>query len=162
MADQPEIYPMPMFPTLSVADVATSADWYTGKLGFASVYSLPAPGGGVAMAHLRWRKYADLLLVPDSRSPDTERPKGAGIALSFLVDTVSVDEMAANLEASDVELAEGPTTRPWNVREIVVRDPDGFSLVFFEPVDTSRSFEDVMESSQSSAPVQIDTRTRQR
>ena len=115
------------------------------------MFSLPAPGG-IAMAHLRWRKYADLLLVPDPRPPDTERPKGAGIALSFLVDTVSVDEMAANLEAGGVELAERPMTRPWNVREIVVRDPDGFSLVFFEPVDTSRSFEDVMESSQSGAP----------
>lgn len=142
MPDQPEIYPMPMFPTLSVADVAASAEWYVGKLGFASVYSLPTPGG-IAMAHLRWRKYADLLLVPDSRPP-AGSPKGAGFALAFLVETTSVDEMAANLTANGVELAEGPVTRPWNVRDIVVRDPDGFSLVFFEPVDISRSFEDVM------------------
>ncbi len=141
-----------MFPTLSVADVAASAEWYTGKLGFAPVFTLPAPGGGIAMAHLRWRKYADLLLVPDSRPPDSERPKGRGIALSFLVDTTSVDEMAARLSANGVQPAEGPVTRPWNAREIVVRDPDGFSLVFFEPVDVSRSFEDVMGNVSGGAP----------
>ena len=39
-------------------------EWYTGKVWFVSVISLPGPSGGIAMAHLRWRKYADLLLVP--------------------------------------------------------------------------------------------------
>ena len=53
MLDQPEIYPMPMFPTLSVADVAASVEWYTNKMGFTSVFTLPAPDGGIAMAHLR-------------------------------------------------------------------------------------------------------------
>ena len=144
MPDQPEIYPMPMFPTLSVADVAASVDWYTNKMGFMSVFTLPAPDGGVAMAHLRWRKYADLLLVPDSGPLDIERPKGVGIALSFLVYTTPVDEMAANLATNGVEVGEGPVTRPWNVREIVVRDPDGFTLVFLEPVDITRNFEGVM------------------
>ena len=144
MSDQPEIYPMPMFPTLSVADVAASVDWYTNKLGFTSVFTLPVPGGGIAMAHLRWRKYADLLLVPDYGSPDAEHPKGVGVAFSLLADTTSVDDMAANLDNNGVEIAEGPVDRPWNTRDIVVHDPDGFKLVFFEPVDITRSFEDVM------------------
>ena len=141
---QPEIYPMPMFPTLSVADAVASVEWYTNKMGFTSVFSLPVPGGGIAMAHLRWRKYADLLLVPDSSTTDAPHPKGVGVVFSFLVDTTSIDEMAANLAANGVEVAEGPITRPWNTREIVVQDPDGFTLVFFEPVDISKSFEDVM------------------
>ena len=54
--------------------------------------------------------------------------------------------MAARLEANKVELAEGPVNRPWNTRDIVVIDPDGFRLVFFEPIDTTRTFEDVIES----------------
>ena len=36
--------------------------------------------------------------------------------------------------------------RPWNTRDIAVHDPDGYTLVFFEPGDTTRSFEDVMGS----------------
>ena len=52
--------------------------------------------------------------------------------------------MASNLANIGVELVEGPVTRPWNTREIVVRDPDDYTLVFFEPVDITRSFKDVM------------------
>ena len=138
------IYPMVMFPTLAVADVAASVEWYTERVGFALVFSLPRPEGGVAMAHLRWRKYADLLLVPDVGTTEDGRRKGVGVVLSFLADSELVDEMAARLVARGVEIAEGPVTRPWNVRDIVVLDPDGYRLVFFAPVDVSRSFEDVM------------------
>ena len=67
MQGQPEIYPMPMFPTLSVADAPASVDWYVNKLGFSTVFLLPVSDSGIAMAHLRWRKYADVLLIPDSR-----------------------------------------------------------------------------------------------
>ena len=140
-----EIYPMAMFPTLSVADVRASVEPYTERVGFASVFTLPGPDGGIAMAHLRWRKYADLPLAPDAGMSEDGRAKGVGVVLSFLVDSVPVDDFAAELAARGVEIAEGPVTRPWNVREIVVLDPDGYLLVFFAPVDTSRSFEDVME-----------------
>ncbi len=146
MTDQPqiEIYPIPLFPTLSVADVAASLEWYTNRVGFESAYSLPMPGGGLAMAHVRWRKYADLLLVPDSDPSNTAHPKGIGVSFSLLVDTTTIDEMASDLTNSGVEIAEGPIDRPWNTRDIVVHDPDGYRLVFFEPIDINRSFEDVM------------------
>ena len=78
-------------------------------------------------------------------APYPTRAKGAGISLSFLVQTETIDDMAARLEASGVEIAEGPVSRPWNTRDIVVVDPDGFRLVFFEPIDTTRTFEDVIE-----------------
>ena len=144
MTEPMEIYPMAMFPTLSVGDVAASVEWYTGKMRFASVFSLPGPDDGVAMAHLRWRKFADLLLVSDAGPSDDGQPKGVGLVLSFLADAVPVDDMAAELASRGVEIAEGPVTRPWNVRDIVVLDPDGYRLVFFAPVDVARSYEDVM------------------
>ena len=135
---------MAMFPTLSVADVSASVEWYTGKVGFASMFSLPGPGGGVAMAHLRWRKYADVLLAPDGGSSDDGRRKGVGVALSFLADSEPVDDLAAELASRGVDISEGPVTRPWSVRDIVVLDPEGYRLVCFAPVDVSRNFEDVM------------------
>ena len=73
-----EIYPMPMFPTLSVADVRTSMEWYADTLGFALVFAMPGTDGETVLAHLRWRKHADLLLVPDARGPQAARPKGLG------------------------------------------------------------------------------------
>ncbi len=39
-----EIYPTPLFPTLSVTDVAASLEWYTNKVEFVSAYSLPMGG----------------------------------------------------------------------------------------------------------------------
>ena len=145
MPNVPEIYPMAMFPMLSVRDVAASLDWYTEKVGFTSIFCLPGPGGGIAMAHIRWLKNADLLLTPDADPPAAARPKGVGVAISFLVCDTSVDTLAANLTARGVNVAEGPTNRRWNTREIVVHDPDGFRLVFFEPLDTAKSFADVMK-----------------
>ena len=146
MPDHAEFYPMPMFPTLSVADIGASASWYTEKVGFARVFAIPGTGGEVALEHLRWSKYADLLLVPEANAPYPTRAKGAGISLSFLVRTETIDDMAARMEASGVEIEEGPVNRPWNARDIVVIDPDGFRLIFFEPIDTTRTFEDVIES----------------
>ena len=146
MPHHTEFYPMPMFPTLSVRDIDLSTSWYTDKAGFSLVFSMPGPGGNVGLAHLRWRKYADLLLVQGTNSAYATHAKGAGVTLSFLVETETVDDMAARLAESGVELEEGPVERPWNTREIVVLDPDGYRLIFFEPIDISRTFEDVIES----------------
>ena len=41
---------------------------------------------------------------------------------------------------------DGPTETGWNTRELAVRDPDGYELVFSEPVDTDRSFASMMGS----------------
>ena len=139
-----EIYPMPMFPTLAVGDVGASVGWYSEVLGFGTVFVLPGSDGEPVLGHLRWRTYADLLLVPDEGGSDSSGRKGVGVSLSFLVGDVSVDAMAEQLTGLGVELEEGPVTRPWNTREIVVADPDGYRLVFFEPVDVEKSFEEVM------------------
>ena len=147
MAQDFEIYPMPMFPTLAVGDVGASVGWYSEVLGFGTVFVLPGADGAPVLGHLRWRKYADVLLVPDEAdSPDR---KGVGVSLSFLVGESGVDAMAERLVRRGVELDEGPVTRSWNTREIVVVDPDGYRLVFFEPVDVTRTFEDVMGSIES-------------
>ena len=143
-----EIYPMPMFPTLAVGNVGASVGWYAEQMGFGTVFVMPGADGEPVLGHLRWRKYADVLLVPDSGA-DGERVKGVGVSLSFLMGNVSVDAMAERLVGRGVELEEGPVTRAWNTREIVVVDPDGYRLVFFEAVDVTRSFEDVMGSVES-------------
>ena len=112
---------------------------------------MPGTDGGTVLAHLRWRKYADLLLVPDARGHNAARPKGLGVALSFLAGPTSVDDMAAGLVAKGVELTDGPVNQPWNTREIVVPDPDGYRLIFFEPVDLTKTFEEVMDPTAKSS-----------
>ena len=147
MSHHAEFYPMPMFPTLSVTDIGASGSWYTEQVGFSRVFAIPGTGGEVALEHLRWNKHADLMLVPETSAPYPVQAKGTGISLSFLAQTEAIDDMAARLEANGVEIAEGPVNRPWNTRDIVIIDPDGFRLIFFEPIDISRTFEDVIEQS---------------
>jgi hypothetical protein len=42
-------------------------------------------------------------------------------------------------------LVEGPVRRPWNVRDVVVADPDGYLLVFTEPVDITKTMDEVLD-----------------
>src|SRR3954453_15042876 len=75
-----EIYPMPAFPILNTTDLAASARWYQEALGFRHVFTMTGPGGMPLLVHLRWVKYADLLLVTRPAAPG---PQGQGVVLSF-------------------------------------------------------------------------------
>jgi catechol 2,3-dioxygenase-like lactoylglutathione lyase family enzyme len=81
--EQDEIYPMPSFPMLQVSDLAASGRWYQDVLGFRHIFTMPGPGGEASLIHLRWRKYADPLLVSDRDTPKVSR--GVGISLHFPV-----------------------------------------------------------------------------
>src|SRR5438552_4807759 len=91
-----EIYPMPMFATISVADVNGVVAWYQTALGFSTVFSappmpsMPSPGGQPSLVHLRRRKYQDLLVTAapaDAGSPST------GLTITFNTDG-EVDQLA--------------------------------------------------------------------
>ena len=55
-----------------------------------------------------------------------------------------VEEIARQAQAAGTVDVEGPVERAWNVRDVTVCDPDGYPLRFSEPIDITRSFEDVM------------------
>ena len=58
-------------------------------------------------------------------------PKGLGIYLYAEVD--DVDEQYQLVKSKDVHSTE-PKTWPWGKREVVVKDPDGYKIVFYSPV----------------------------
>ena len=125
MTDRPEFYPMPSFPTLAVRDLDASARWYREALGFASVFAMPG------LVHLRWARYADLLLRLSAPTPGKPTPekKGVGITLSFAV-AEGLDALAARARAAGAVFLQEPGDRPWNARDFTVADPDGFALTF--------------------------------
>ena len=137
-----ETYPMPSFPTLVVSDIGRSSEWYR-ALGFVSVFTMPGPNGLPSLVHLRWAKYADLLLFPDRDGSMAGLPRGRGVGLNYLTDDLdAVSRRARELAA---QVVEGPVQRPWNVREMVVLDPDGYRLVFNEPQQSgARAFDDIV------------------
>ncbi len=143
MSHQEEFYPMPFFATLTVDDLEASTRWYTHVLGFRLVFSMPGPNGAPLLSHLRWTKYADLLLVPQS-PPSSKTDKGAGVRLSFLVTEGTVDELAGQMKARGYKIAEGPVTQPWNTREFTVHDLDGYTLTFFQQAEQDLTFDQVV------------------
>lgn len=137
-----EIYPMPLFLRLEVRDVTSSLAWYQQRLGFISLYTLDG-ANGPAMAHLRFAKYADMMLVPGTKPHSS---KGDGLSIYL---TVNKGELDALVSSAGDAIVEGPVVRPWNVREIVLRDPDGFTIIVGEgPVDEQKTFDEVMKSAQ--------------
>ncbi len=131
------IYPMALFPTLEVRDIAASVDWYTRILDFKLVYRMQDDAGRPCLAHLRRLKHQDILLAP-RRLPDAaEAGLGVAITLAFSVEPVDriaeFDAFAARIVRAGADIVEGPVDRPWNTRELAVRDPDGYRLVFTTP-----------------------------
>jgi uncharacterized glyoxalase superfamily protein PhnB len=121
-----EFYPMPSFPTLAVRDLEASMPWYE-MLGFQTVFVMPGPGGAPALAHLRWARYADLMLRPDAAA--ASGAKGAGVTLTFAV-SEGLDGLADRAKAHGATILREPGDRPWNARDFALADPDGYALTF--------------------------------
>jgi len=140
----PETYPMPSFVTLLVRDLAASVRWYRNVLGFEIVFSFTEAGPFPQMAHLRWTKYADLLLRPGT----TEGEAGCGVSISFQTPLENVDALAERAAQSGARILTEPGNRPWNTREFSVADLDGYQLSFTGgPVNPHMSFEGITGSS---------------
>ena len=142
-----EIYPMPSFPMLVASDLEISSKFYQEALGFKHIFTMPGPGGKPALVHLRWLKYADLLLSIPRDGREIPEPRGAGVSLSFqMLERFdgSVDALAQQAKAYGANIVSGPLDQPWNVCELTILDPDGYRLVFTAPLNTDLSFDQVI------------------
>jgi uncharacterized glyoxalase superfamily protein PhnB len=138
---QPEYYPMPFFATLQVRDVAASQRWYE-TLGFQNIFSMPGPGGIPMMSHVRWIKYADVLLIA-AQAPVPE-PKGAGIALNFQTPLADIDALFVRAQKSGARVLQEIGNRPWNARDFALADPDGYRLSFTAgPVEQNLTMDEI-------------------
>ena len=149
MSMEIEFYPMLSFPMLAVRDLAVSSRWYQDVLGFQLVFEMPGPTGAPVLIHLRWAKYADVLLVSDISQ--ASEAKGVGVSLTFAMTQGSVDNLAAKIAGKGGSVASGPVNQPWNAREITVFDLDGYRLVFTKPIDKQKSMEDVVDNVKKSS-----------
>jgi predicted enzyme related to lactoylglutathione lyase len=67
-----------------------------------------------------------------SGSSQTETSESVGLWLQVR----DVDAVGHELEEARVEIIELPTDKPWGLREMQIRDPDGMSIVIIEVPET--------------------------
>ena len=123
-----DIYPMPAFVTLTVADVRRTVDWYVEALGFVPLFTMPGPDGEPALVHLRRWRYQDLLVRPGTPQPAT----GAVVSVSALAEELDgiAERARAQATRTGAGSVEGPVETPWNTVDVRTTDPDGYPLVF--------------------------------
>ncbi|RAV10129.1 VOC family protein [Paenibacillus contaminans] len=129
-----EFYPMPMFVKLNVRDLEKSVKWYREAVGFEAVFVMQG------MAHLRGAKYQDVMLLAGGAA---DEEKGIGVVINFSTDDIeSLADQARNAKA---EIVEGPVIRPWNAKELVIQDIDGYIITFSAPIDIHKKFDEAID-----------------
>ncbi|MFH1171273.1 MAG: VOC family protein [bacterium] len=63
---------------------------------------------------------------------DTPRTKGAGVF--FCIRITNIDSHYRGLIAKGLKPASSPRDWPWGNREFAIKDPDGYRIVFYEPL----------------------------
>ncbi len=112
------IYGMPMFVTLTTADLDASTRFWTEGLGFFEFYALPGQ-----VVHLRRWAFQDVLLVPG------EDTSGAGPGVTFACVLSQLDEIAAACERLAPGSVTGPAPTPWNTTDVTVTTPEGARVI---------------------------------
>ena len=138
-------YQMPSYTTLMVHDLNISTRWYCDTLGFSLVSQMPGANGDPIMSHLRWAPHADLILMEEGPNSLIASIRGAGVTLNFTVLRESVDAIAERVRRDGNVQVSGPHDRPWNAREVIVIDPNGYRLNFTEPLRAPVDGDDLVD-----------------
>jgi len=118
---------------LFVADIKTSCDFYTDKLGFtvAFVYGDPPYYGQVSRDHAR----LNLRMVCEPVFTDV-REREHLLSASLTVATADeIKQLFLTYQAAGVPFHQTLKKEPWGARTFVVMDPDGNLILFAGPAD---------------------------
>ena len=117
-------------PQFIVADVVATAEYYRDVLGFEITdYFLDPPVHAIVT---RGASQVFLGKGNDSVGVSNRSLKPVGIDAYFRVS--GLDSLVDEISAKGGVILEGPVARSYNVRELVVKDCNGFVLVFGEDV----------------------------
>jgi catechol 2,3-dioxygenase-like lactoylglutathione lyase family enzyme len=124
-----DIYGMPAFTTLTVADLDRTVDWYTNGLDFVVLFTVPGSDGTPVLVHLRRWRYQDILVRPGLTRQD-RASTGDEWTVSVMADADQLDELTKRARDHGGGAVEGPYDTPWNTRDVRTTDPDGYAVVY--------------------------------
>ncbi len=115
-------------PVIATADVRSTITYYTSVLGFAVhfVYGEPPEYAGVR------RDSALLYIAHDSALADTM--KRAGLHPEVFLWVEDVDGVFAEHKRRGATVVQDIADRPWDARQYVIEDPNGYYIKVAEPI----------------------------
>jgi glyoxylase I family protein len=132
-------------PLLQVFDMPASLAFYRDALGFELVQAAPA-ADQVGADDFGWvwlRRDGAELMLNTAYDPDAVRPPGPDPArvaahddTALFIGCPDVEGAYQHLRARGIA-AEPPTVAPYGMRQLYVKDPDGFTLCFQWPAETA-------------------------
>jgi catechol 2,3-dioxygenase-like lactoylglutathione lyase family enzyme len=127
-------------PLLAVFDMDRSLAFYRDVLGF-SVVEQAGPADDVGWVWLRRGDFHLMLNTAYERPDRPAAPDPARVAahadVALYIGCADADAVYAALRARGVELAP-PAVAPYGMKQLYLRDPDGFVLCFQHPVAAHR------------------------
>ena len=119
-------------PLIEVFDMAMSVAFYRDRLGF-RIVAQSSPGDSFGWGLLKMGSASLMLNTAYDAGERPPAPDPARIAAhgdtTLFVDCADVDAAYAYLRENGVDV-ERPVTRPYGMRQVSVRDPDGFRVCF--------------------------------
>lgn len=126
-----EIYPMPVFCTLTVSNVQKSADWYVKALGFSVIFEIQDPVTKEStLVHLRRAKYQDILLKPAAATDQAKNSYGIAVTFQAWSD---IDALTKLAKQQGVRVIIEPHDTAWQTRDVTFQDIDGYQITFTYP-----------------------------
>ncbi len=120
-------------PVITTANVQATLDYYTQVLGFSEhfTYGEPPVYAGVK------RDCMLLYISHDDKLAATL--KSSGLHPDIFLWVQDVDDVFEEHKVRGAKIVEEISDRPWDARQYVIEDPNGYHLKIAEPIDVVRS-----------------------
>lgn len=120
-------------PVISTEDVSATVAYYTDVLGFSKhfIYGDPPVYAGVE------RDGVLLYITLDEQLASTL--KSSGLHPDVFLWVQDVDKVFEDHKKRGAKIFEDISDRPWDARQYVVEDPNGYRLKIAEPIDQIRA-----------------------
>jgi len=118
-------------PVIATADVPSTVGYYQRVLGFSEHFTFGDPPVYAGVE----RNGVLLYITQDVRLAATL--KGSGLHPDVFLWVQDVDSMFAEHKQRGANIVEEIADRPWDARQYVIEDPNGYHLKIAEPMDAS-------------------------
>jgi hypothetical protein len=116
-------------PAFAVADVGATLEWYQSKLGF---WSDPFPPDPPYVFAILFRDHIEIMLqrLENYERPDTYALRPGGVWDAY-IRTKGINDLYEGIK-DEVKIISPLRQQPYGAWEFVVKDPNGYYLVFSE------------------------------